>query len=267
MGSSHATHPGPRAPWLLLLDPPADGPANMALDEALLEAADRTGRRALRLYRWDPPTLSFGRNEPAARRYDRAAIAARGIAIVRRPTGGRAVWHHREVTYALAAPAATFGSLQQTYREIHAMLAAALQRLGAPVLLAAPRAMAPLGAGACFAAPAGGEVVTPRGGKVVGSAQVRAGAAFLQHGSIILEDDQPLVASLSLGGAAPSQAEGLSGLLGAAATWERVAGAIAAEARSRWRLDNAETSWPSSLRDVARQLETRYRGENWTWRR
>ena len=76
----------------------------MALDAALLEAAERDGLRALRLYAWQPGTLSFGRNEPATRRYDRAAIEARGLATVRRPTGGRAVWHHHEVTYAVAAP-------------------------------------------------------------------------------------------------------------------------------------------------------------------
>ena len=103
--------------WLLLSDSPARGPWNMALDDALLETADADGLCVLRLYAWDPPTLSFGRNEPALRRYDRDAIAQRGLATVRRPTGGRAVWHHREVTYAVTAPVATFGSLRDTYLE------------------------------------------------------------------------------------------------------------------------------------------------------
>ena len=126
----------------------------MALDAALLSAAERDGACTLRLYAWDPPTLSFGRNEPALRRYDRAAIAARGLAVVRRPTGGRAVWHHREVTYAVAAPSSVFGSLRDTYREIHAMLADALTSLGAAVLLAADRPADGVGAGACFASAA-----------------------------------------------------------------------------------------------------------------
>src|SRR3990172_5536553 len=103
----------------------------MALDEALMEAEEAGGLKSLRLYAWDPPTLSFGRNEPALRRYDRAAIAARGLATVRRPTGGRAVWHHREVTYSVAAPADTFGALRDTYREIHAMLAGGVAPRGA----------------------------------------------------------------------------------------------------------------------------------------
>ena len=59
--------------WLLLHDGPAGGAWNMALDEALLEAAN-DGQRTLRLYAWNPPAISFGRNEPALRRYDRAAI-------------------------------------------------------------------------------------------------------------------------------------------------------------------------------------------------
>src|SRR2546427_6434641 len=77
------------------------GAQNMALDTALLAEVNRTGRAFLRLYRFDPPCLSFGRHEPARSRYDRAAIARLGIDVVRRPTGGRAVWHEHEVTYAV----------------------------------------------------------------------------------------------------------------------------------------------------------------------
>jgi len=78
----------------------------MAVDVALLERADRMGEAFLRLYRFDPPCLSLGRNE-AAGGYDRAAIARRGVDVVRRPTGGAAVWHEHELTYAVAAPIAT----------------------------------------------------------------------------------------------------------------------------------------------------------------
>src|SRR2546425_4755314 len=80
------------------------GAANMAIDASLLAEAARTGRAFLRLYRFDPPCLSLGRNEPAAARYDRTAIARLQLDVVRRPTGGGAVWHEHEVTYAVAAP-------------------------------------------------------------------------------------------------------------------------------------------------------------------
>ena len=104
----------------------------MGADYALLRCAQQ-GVGALRLYRWAPGCLSFGRNEPTRIRYDRDLIEERGLATVRRPTGGRAVWHDAEVTYAVAAPADRFGSLAQSYNIIHAMLAGALRRLGARI--------------------------------------------------------------------------------------------------------------------------------------
>src|SRR5882762_10264350 len=118
------------------------GAANMAIDASLLAKAARTGRAFLRLYRFDPPCLSLGRNEPTAH-YDRSAIARRRLDVVRRPTGGRAVWHEHEVTYAVAAPIATFGSLRAAYQAIHSRLAAALRSLGADAALALERPRAP----------------------------------------------------------------------------------------------------------------------------
>src|SRR5260370_37507043 len=121
--------------WELLLDSMgASGAVNMAIDAGLLALAERTGRAFLRLYRFDPPCLSFGRNEPVTG-YDRAAIARLGVGVVRRPTGGRAVWHEHEVTYAVAAPIAAVGGLRAAYRAIQRWLAAAL---------VTPRAATPL---------------------------------------------------------------------------------------------------------------------------
>jgi len=116
-------------------------------------AARGSGRERRRLppvVSLESPCLSFGRNEPALARYDRARIAARGLAVVRRPTGGRAVWHEHEVTYAVAAPIAQFGTLAESYCDIHARLARALGTLGLDARLAPAGPSAPLGAGACF---------------------------------------------------------------------------------------------------------------------
>ncbi len=254
--------------WLVLIDPPQPGAWNMALDAALLRAAEQDGLRTLRLYSWDPPTLSFGRNEPALRRYDRNAIAARCLAVVRRPTGGRAVWHDREVTYAVAAPADTFGSLRATYREIHAMLAEALAALGAHVLLAADRPPAGVGAGACFASAAGGEVMAATGGKVVGSAQVRGDGAFLQHGSVLLAADQDVVAAVTAGRADAPSAAGLADLVPPnRATWAAVSAAIHGAATRRWRAPSAAGALPSSVRAWAAELRPRFADAAWTWRR
>ncbi len=198
----------------------------MALDQALLEEADASGAAFLRLYRWNPPCLSFGRNEPALARYDRARIAARGLAVVRRPTGGRAVWHEHEVTYAVAAPVAQFGTLVESYCDIHARLARALGTLGLDARLAPAGPSAPLGAGACFAASAGGEVLVG-GRKVVGSAQVRRGTAFLQHGSILLDGSQDVLRAVSHQPSAVSETT-LAQELGRPVMFAEVADAIVA---------------------------------------
>jgi len=159
----------------------------MAADAALLDAAQRSGAHFLRLYRWDPPTLSIGRNQSLE------GLACDSVPIVRRPTGGQAVWHEHEVTYAVAAPIATFGSLRGAYRAIHGWLASALRSLGVDASLAIPPAVRPSGRpAACFAASAGGEILVNQR-KLVGSAQVRQRDAFLQHGSILLDGSQAIV--------------------------------------------------------------------------
>src|SRR5882762_5095170 len=105
------------------------GAENMAIDAELLDRAAGTGTSFLRLYRFDPPCLSLGHNEPAAR-YDHTEIARRGLDAVRRPTGGRGVWQEHGVTCAGAPPIAVFGSLRIAYHAILATLVVAFRSLG-----------------------------------------------------------------------------------------------------------------------------------------
>jgi lipoyl(octanoyl) transferase len=204
------------------------GAENMARDAALLDRADRSGEAFLRLYRFDPPCLSLGRNEPADQ-YDDAAIARLGLDVVRRPTGGRAVWHDQDVTYAVAAPIALFGGLRNAYHAIHARLAAALRSLGVDATLALhhpPPSSAILHQPvSCFATPAAGEILVA-GRKLVGSAQVRKGSAFLQHGSILLDGSQEIVAAVSRKPPVASTATTLSAELGRRVTWHEVVDAV-----------------------------------------
>ncbi len=104
------------------------------------------------------------------------------------------MWHARELTYAVAAPARRFGSLRAAYLEIHGMLAVRPAPTRRRASFSRRRAGPGLDAGACFSHPVGGDLIV-RGRKVVGSAQVREGDALLQHGSILLEDDQRVVGS------------------------------------------------------------------------
>ena len=254
----------PRAAFLVWTDPlPHPGWLNMAIDTVLLERAE-AGERWLRLYAWDPPCLSFGRHEPAPRRYDMDHIETLGLAVVRRPTGGRAVWHARELTYAVAVPIATLGSLQESYREIHLLLRDALRSLGAAAELAPARRPDPVDAGACFASPAGGEVMVA-GRKVVGSAQLRQGTALLQHGSVLLDGDQSTVAAVSRGAAPADLSAPLSQVLGRPVGWTEAADAIAAAVEARWGLSSARAHTPDAILERAMAHAGRFRSTGWTW--
>jgi lipoate-protein ligase A len=238
----------------------------MAIDAALLDRTIATGEAFLRCYRWDPHCLSFGRHEPARKRYDVSRIKALGLDCVRRPTGGRAVWHARELTYSVTAPLGAFGGLREAYRAIHAMIARALQDIGAAPLLAADSSRTPgLGSGPCFAAPVGGEVLV-RNRKVVGSAQLGADHAFLQHGSVLLDDDQSLVAELA--GAAPETGNpgGLSRLIGRPLSFDEMAHSMERAAEEAFGL----VARGDAPRDLAAGIERhagRFRSEEWTWMR
>jgi lipoyl(octanoyl) transferase len=241
------------------------GPANMAVDQALLELAGEEGLAVLRVYRWEPHTLSFGRNEPAKRRYDRDAIAREEIPTVRRPTGGRAVWHARELTYAVAAPTDRFGALPAAYQAIHRTIAQALGALGADARLAEAGGVAGLDAGACFASPVGGEVMV-HGRKVVGSAQIRVGTGMLQHGSILLDDDQRRVAALTVGAPASGMEAPLNAVLARRVDAATVAESLAAAARGSWPGGWTELDPTVALERAARHLPF-FSSEEWTWRR
>jgi lipoyl(octanoyl) transferase len=239
----------------------------MAIDLALLDRAEHEGESWLRLYQWQPHCLSFGRHEPATRRYDVARIRDLGLDTVRRPTGGRAVWHGRELTYAVAAPTSRFGSLHEAYLEIHEMLGDALGQLGAAVSLAPRSRAAPVDAGACFSQPAGGEVMVA-GRKVIGSAQLRRGSALLQHGSILLEEDQRIVLALTSGstGGDPLTAP-LASLLDRPVGSLEVVDMVARTAAERW-----NGSWDRSPRtdlvvDAAARYFPQFQSPAWTWAR
>jgi lipoyl(octanoyl) transferase len=251
--------------WRLWVDAtPRPGWTNMALDQALLDRAERAGERWLRLYGWDPHCLSFGRHEPAARRYDRARVEALGLDVVRRPTGGRAVWHAREVTYAVAAPCAALGTLRESYIEIHRMLLDALGRLGIAARLA-PRGR-PVGVdgGACFASPAGGEIMVG-GRKAVGSAQLRQGDALLQHGSILLQGDQAMVQAVTRGAPPPDRAGAVVSLLSPPPSAEELVEAIAEAAAERWRGPWERPASGDALLEAAGGHADRFRSDAWTW--
>lgn len=179
-----------RPDWRLLVDVPADGAWNMAVDEVLLDGvAGGTAPPTLRFFRWEPACLSLGYFQPYAV-VNSEACAASGVGVVRRPTGGRAILHDRELTYSVALPLSTLGSdqaVELSYFRLSQALLEGLRASGASVTLARDEPDGLVGHGpACFDRASAHEILLD-GRKVVGSAQVRRAGALLQHGSILFE--------------------------------------------------------------------------------
>jgi lipoate-protein ligase A len=240
----------------------------MALDEALMERARRTGEVVLRVYAWSEPTLSLGRNQTARGAYDPVRARERQVAIVRRPTGGRALLHHREITYSVTAPLASAEGLRESYARINRLLLDGLARLGVRAGLARPDGRTPPPAAApCFELPTEGELVVGDR-KLVGSAQYREDDSLLQHGSILIDDDQHLVAELATRPIAVPPAATLRGALGRAPSIDEVARALFAAVRdledpAAAPLGDDEPALAAAF-EVAR---ARYLDDAWTWRR
>jgi lipoate-protein ligase A len=162
----------------------ADGPTNMAADEALLETASDRGTASLRFYTWTEPTLSLGYFQPAAAREEGASLS--GLPWVRRSTGGAAIVHHRELTYALALPPGLPWQTRENWIcRFHHVVQGVLAAHGVRSRGVACGEEERRGEVLCFLHQTPADV-TVNGSKVAGSAQRKLRGALLQHGSILL---------------------------------------------------------------------------------
>lgn len=172
----------------------SNGAWNMAVDEAILMAvAAGDSPPTLRLYSWDPPCLSLGYGQHW---YDADLdrLNTFGWDIVRRPTGGRAILHIDELTYSLMIPEGhplAKGDIIESYRRISTGLMAMLDTLGLRARSERKQEGHPPGHthAVCFETPSHYEITTPRGHKLIGSAQLRRRGGVLQHGSLPLQGD------------------------------------------------------------------------------
>jgi lipoate-protein ligase A len=176
----------------LIVDPPAPGAWNMAVDEALLESAATGGVATLRLYQWGKPTLSLGYFQAAAERETHQPSLA--CPLVRRASGGGAILHDRELTYSLALPEKSLNaeSSRRLYELCHATLISVFHDFQFTANFHGPTAVCENAQGEngpepflCFQRRTCFDIVSA-GVKVVGSAQRRRRGAVLQHGSILL---------------------------------------------------------------------------------
>jgi lipoate-protein ligase A len=257
----------------LLRHPPADGAWNMAVDEALAASVgEGSSPPTLRLYGWQPPTLSLGYLQPAAALLP--ACRAMGIPLVRRPTGGRAVLHHQERTYSLALPWAppwSLRSVPERFRVLAGGLIAGQARLGVEAGLADAResGAAPGRAeAACFRArrlPA----ILCGGRKLAGAAERRFPTALLQHGSLLLRFDAGLHRAVFPAWPSPErQVVWLEAVLGRLPEPERLDAALAAGWEAALGLPCRPGHLTAAEAAAARRLAAeRYGDPAWTLRR
>jgi len=236
------------------------------------EAVQAGGPPVVRFYRWNPRCLSLGRNQPA--RVSLPELEARGIDLVRRPTGGLAVLHDQELTYCVVLPVGWAGSPRATYQAINQSLLGGLLTLGARAhatlqdnVCMARASTTPATfrkGGSCFAGTAPGEIVAG-GRKLIGSAQRCERRAILQHGSILLAGDQGIAARL-LGAAPDDTATGLQDLIGQVPNWADLVRVFSDALASDLGIGLAPSSLPLEHRARVEELTVHFESPEWTFR-
>ncbi|MBD2530174.1 lipoate--protein ligase family protein [Nostoc flagelliforme FACHB-838] len=178
--------------WRLIPLLEATGNVQMAIDRWLLEQHySRNHPPTLRFYTWSPPAISLGYHQRQYPEYWQNLIwQGQKLDLVQRPTGGRAVLHQGDLTYAIVTSGLT-GSRLRVYETICEFLIQGWRSLGVELHYGTA------GRGYihnpnCFGTATSADLVLPDGGKLIGSAQLRRGGVILQHGSIRLQPDAEL---------------------------------------------------------------------------
>jgi lipoate-protein ligase A len=184
------------APLVLVgRNPSCSGTYSMALDEYMFESAARFGRHVWRLYQWDPPAVSIGRNQRVREAVNQQIMTEQKITMVRRPTGGRAIWHHGDVcfTHVGTTPGKveSVSAFKDDYMRAAHVVVGFLDALGIGAEISGGHKGEKLPRGGlkapCFQSPGRFEIIVS-GKKIAGIAQYRAGERFLIQGSIRLSE-------------------------------------------------------------------------------
>jgi lipoate-protein ligase A len=207
---------------IVWLDGAHDPSENMRRDRALLAAAEAGAEPVLRLFGFEPFGVTLGASQAPERVLDLERCRRDGVPWAVRPTGGRAIFHAEEWTYALAAPIADpewGGTQARAYDRMSALVVRSLRRLGVPAELARPaRRGDPAPPEACFAATTRHEIEVG-GAKLVGSAQRRTRRALLQQGSLLLGEGHLRLADYVRSGDPEQFRAALRRRAASAATW------------------------------------------------
>lgn len=259
--------------WRLIYCPPADGPTQMAVDEAIWRAvAEGRVPPTLRLYAWEPPCLSLGRHQSAGE-VNRDALTAAGYGLVRRPTGGRAILHIDELTYSVAAPLTeprVRGDILTSCQRISQGLLAALSLLGVRDAAVHQQKLPTSTGPVCFETPGEFEIAVG-GRKLVGSAQARGRGALLQHGALPLTGDIARICAFLRVPVDPAQvrarATTLAETLGREVPWDEAARAVAEGFARALELPLEPGELTPQEMETAHQLRReKYAADEWTFR-
>ena len=247
---------------------------NMAIDEAILIHHLRgDAPPTLRVFRWDQPALSLGRFQGLEREIELEVCKQLNVALVRRPTGGRAVYHRNEFTYSIVIGKRNGvpSGIVAAYAYLSQGILAALQQLGVQAEISDERVSKHPSA-ACFASSTQADL-TSGGFKLVGSAQVWREDALLQQGSLPLDDRAAELFSMLRFPSAEARQEALEiynekttplHTFAPQATWDDVANAFHSGFSSFLQQDFVPGELSQSEWDLAQQLvEEKYSKLEW----
>ena len=249
----------------------------MAIDGAILSAVGRDEvPPTLRLYRWNPPCLSLGYSQPFSD-LDQDQLRSRGWDVVRRPTGGRAILHTDELTYAVIGPKTDprlKGGLMESYRRLSKALSESLKILGLPVQVHSGKNPDSINHPICFENPSDFEI-TVEGKKIIGSAQARKKEGILQHGTLPLKGDLTRIIQVlkysnsdqrdQAAAVLLQKAATVEGVMGREVSWDEAAKAFQIGFQNTLNLHFSQSDLSSSEKEVAQLLaKTQYGDQRWT---
>ena len=253
--------------WRLISEEARPGPVQMALDEVAAETAAAGGPRTVRVYRWDPSTLSLGYGQDPAT-VDWAYCDEAGIDVTRRPTGGGAIYHDHtgDVSYSIVAPATELpGTLLDCYELLCEPVFGGFDRMGVHASFADSEAPA-IHEPACYLRPLhpAHDVVAGDGRKISGNAQYRQRDAVIQHGSLTYERATERHCEVFAAPLDPATFdERVTSVRDRAGIDRSTAVAALESALADW-ADATEDDWTAAELDRARELAAaKYEDEGW----
>ncbi|WP_331236000.1 lipoate--protein ligase family protein [Natronorarus salvus] len=256
--------------WRLIREESWDGPTNMALDEVAAETAAAGGPRTLRVYRWEPSTLSLGYHQDPET-VDWQCTDREGITVTRRPTGGGGIYHDSvgDVSYSIVAPAAELpGKLIDSYHLLCEPVLEGFSRMGVDARFAEvpqPEIHHP----ACYLRelhPAHDVVAGVEGRKVSGNAQYRQRETVIQHGSLTYEvrAEAHLAVFADHGVSERAFEDRVTGIFEESGIPREEAVRALETALAEW-TDAEEGSWTGAELDRAEEIaEAKYDDDRWT---